>query len=454
MTRPALAILALLVALAATAPAAAAAPADLSDDGTGKRWRQLKETTGLTPDRVAQVCHRDGETRCSGSIGARDLSGWIWATGAQVRDLLALYEPALLTASPSTVAGPEYLGSAMGFLQDMTPTLEVDGYGFHTSFAGGWTSSTEEDGRPTFGSAGFGWYPISGSLSVGPIANPDPIQFYGVWLWRPSSDDLTPPTITPTVSGTLGKNGWYVSNVSVSWDVLDAESEVASRSGCDAATVSSDTTGTTFTCEATSAGGTASRSVVVKRDATPPTVTCSTPPQVFELSQVGAVVRAGVTDATSGPGTPLPQAAASTGAPGTFAAVLNGFDQAGNRTTRACTYQVVVPTCNGLTPTIVGSALNNIINGTSGRDVIQALGGSDTINGLGGDDVICGHDGLDKIYGGDGDDWIDGGASNDDLNGGDGDDFIDGGLHNDSIRGDGGRDTCRSGELRMSSCEA
>jgi hypothetical protein len=54
---------------------------------------------------------------------------------------------------------------------------------------------------------------------------------------------------------------------------------------------------------------------------------------------------------------------------------------------------------------------------------------------------------------GDGKDWIDCGASPDDLNGDNGDDFLDGGLHNDSLRGGDGRDTCRSGEVRMSSCE-
>jgi RTX calcium-binding nonapeptide repeat (4 copies) len=417
-----------------------------------QRWRQLTQTTGLTPDQIAQVCPRDGETRCSGTVGNRDLSGWVWATGAQVHALMGLYEPAILTADPPAVSGPEYLGSAMEFLEDMAPTHSATGYNFHHSFTGGWTSSTEEDGRPTFASAGFGWYPISGSFGVGPVINPDPVGFYGIWMWRPASDDITPPTITPTVSGTLGKFGWYVSDVTVAWDVRDAESAV-STAGCETTTVSSDSAGTTFTCEATSAGGTATRSVVVKRDTTAPVVTCMTPPQVFELYQLGAWVRATVTDATSGPGTPLLQGATSTATPGTFTSMVTGFDQAGNRTTRTCAYQVVIPPCNGLAPTIVANALNNVINGTAGRDVIQALGGADTVNGLGGDDVICGHDGPDTIYGGDGNDWIDGGASTDDLNGGNGDDFLDGGLHNDSLRGDDGKDTCRSGEVRMSSCE-
>ncbi|MEW5975999.1 MAG: kelch repeat-containing protein [Acidobacteriota bacterium] len=84
--------------------------------------------------------------------------------------------------------------------------------------------------------------------------------------------DTTPPVVTPNVSGTLGNNGWYVSNVTVTWTVTDPESTVSSTTGCDASNVTSDTAGTTFTCQATSAGGTTSQSVIIKRDATAPTL--------------------------------------------------------------------------------------------------------------------------------------------------------------------------------------
>jgi hypothetical protein len=90
-----------------------------------------------------------------------------------------------------------------------------------------------------------------------------------------ASTDTTPPVITPSVSGTLGTNGWFVSNVDVGWIVSDAESAISSSSGCDSAVVTSDTAGVTFTCSATSGGGTSSLSVTVKRDATPPTATAS-----------------------------------------------------------------------------------------------------------------------------------------------------------------------------------
>src|SRR5262245_35509620 len=37
----------------------------------------------------------------------------------------------------------------------------------------------------------------------------------------PPPADSTPPVITPNVSGTLGDNGWYISDVTVSWSVVD-----------------------------------------------------------------------------------------------------------------------------------------------------------------------------------------------------------------------------------------
>lgn len=83
--------------------------------------------------------------------------------------------------------------------------------------------------------------------------------------------DSTPPVITPHVSGTLGNSLWYVSNVTVSWDVTDPESDVT-KTGCDAQSVTTDTAGVTFTCTATSAGGTSTESVTIKRDATKPTI--------------------------------------------------------------------------------------------------------------------------------------------------------------------------------------
>src|SRR5205807_7980901 len=62
--------------------------------------------------------------------------------------------------------------------------------------------------------------------------------------------DTNPPIISPQISGTLGNNGWYRSNVGVSWNVTDPESGIASSSGCTPTTLTADTAGMTLMCSA------------------------------------------------------------------------------------------------------------------------------------------------------------------------------------------------------------
>src|SRR5690606_26613696 len=73
--------------------------------------------------------------------------------------------------------------------------------------------------------------------------------------------DTTPPVIQATIDGTLGNDGWYVSDVEVSWSVTDDESAIEEQEGCEAATVTDDTAGVDFSCSASSAGGPASETV-------------------------------------------------------------------------------------------------------------------------------------------------------------------------------------------------
>jgi hypothetical protein len=80
--------------------------------------------------------------------------------------------------------------------------------------------------------------------------------------------------------------------------------------------------------------------------------------------------------------------------------------------------------CNGVKPTITGTANNDTLNGTSGNDVIAGLAGNDTINGNGGNDIVCGGAGTDTISGGDGNDTMTGGSGADTFNGGPGTDTV------------------------------
>ena len=58
------------------------------------------------------------------------------------------------------------------------------------------------------------------------------------------SSSIAPPAITLHVSGQEGDNGWYRSDVTVSWTVSDPTG-ISTSSGCEPRTLTSDTPGTT-----------------------------------------------------------------------------------------------------------------------------------------------------------------------------------------------------------------
>lgn len=161
------------------------------------------------------------------------------------------------------------------------------------------------------------------------------------------SKDTSPPTIDYILTGTLGNNSWYRSPVEVVWLVDDPDTAVTAQIGCETRYLSTDTRGVTLTCQATSDGGTASKSVTVKIDRTLPTVSCKAVSFVF--GQYGAKVSASVADATSGPAaTRVAKAVGTTKAalswrtdpPFSAKVTLTGYDKAGNSTRRACAYSV------------------------------------------------------------------------------------------------------------------
>jgi len=155
--------------------------------------------------------------------------------------------------------------------------------------------------------------------------------------------DSTPPVITPNVTGTLGNNGWYVSNVNVSWNVTDAESAVSSMTGCGSSSVSTDTAGVTFTCTATSVGGTASNSVTIKRDLTAPVLTLPGNINTPVTGSGGAVVSFTVAanDALTGLVTPVcSPTSGSTFTVGTTTVNCTATDPAGNSSSGSFTVTI------------------------------------------------------------------------------------------------------------------
>ena len=163
--------------------------------------------------------------------------------------------------------------------------------------------------------------------------------------------DPTPPVVTPHFFGTMGLNGWWVSNVTLNWTVEDPESPILETRGCDAVTLNTDTSGTSFTCYARSDGGETQVTVTIRLDKTGPVVTAtpSRSPDSHGWYNHGLSVSYSGTDATSGMDSCVgPQGYSG---PDNANASVTGScrDQAGNTTNKAfaLSYDATAPQVTG-----------------------------------------------------------------------------------------------------------
>ena len=151
--------------------------------------------------------------------------------------------------------------------------------------------------------------------------------------------DPSAPVISYTLAPAApdGSNGWYTSDVTLTWTVTESESPNSlAKAGCVDQNITTDQVATTYSCSATSAGGSAGPvDVTIKRDATAPSVSYTSASGTVGLngwytSAVTATFTG--TDATSGPATATQTATSS----GEGAAVTIGSpaftDNAGNIT--------------------------------------------------------------------------------------------------------------------------
>jgi hypothetical protein len=161
--------------------------------------------------------------------------------------------------------------------------------------------------------------------------------------------DSTAPVITPAVNGALAANGWYGSDVSVTWSVLDPESDLLSSSGCDPVTLTADTPGATVTCSATNrAGLSKSVSVTIKIDQTPPVLSLPSAITAEATGPTGAIIKysASATDAVDGTAPVSCSMASGSMFPlGTTTVTCSAIDLAGNSSsaTFAVTVQDTTP---------------------------------------------------------------------------------------------------------------
>lgn len=263
----------------------------LRDDGTLACWGYNAETQGDPPagryrdvdvgERHSCAIASDGEMHCWGLGNEGQASPPASATGYRALAAGAFHNCAIRGDGGLTCWGRNTTG------QTASPQN-----GKFVSVAAGFAHSCaiRDDGASAcWGDNGSGQNDRSQTRDVQPLAA-----------------DTTPPVITRTITGTLGENGWYISDVRLQWSVVDLESPVTIISGCQEILLTADTQGQDYECTARSEGSRldfppTSDRVTLKRDTVAPVATVTLP----EASPAGwhrddVIAHYGCIDATSG----------------------------------------------------------------------------------------------------------------------------------------------------------
>jgi hypothetical protein len=150
------------------------------------------------------------------------------------------------------------------------------------------------------------------------------------------------PNVTPVIVGTAGLNGWYTSDVQLSW--LVSGNPAPTKSGCGNVEVRN-TKGATYTCSATNTVGSAQQSTTIMVDTVAPTATIRKPASnatyVLNAVEIASYTCA---DATSGvascSGSVADRTRIPTGTVGTQTFSVVATDNAGNTSTKTVSYTV------------------------------------------------------------------------------------------------------------------
>lgn len=196
------------------------------------------------------------------------------------------------SGSPSTAkVNTSFAISNAGVLASSTPSSALDFWA--TTPCGGTNGPVTWTGAPTpysvaasvsaGSSTPIGSYTIALSSAAGTTSETNPNATGGkledstataITVHVVAPADTTPPIISYalTPGSPDGNNGWYRSNVALVWTVTEAESPGSlAKTGCLDQSITTDQDATTYSCSATSSGGSAGPvSVTIKRDATAP----------------------------------------------------------------------------------------------------------------------------------------------------------------------------------------
>jgi hypothetical protein len=198
----------------------------------------------------------------------------------------------------SNTTGGSFNLAPAGFRVDVAPApntapvVTVTGVSHGDSYAKGSVPAAgcsvvdPEDGNSTFPAA-LG--PVTGTYADDGLGNQTATCSYvddgGLAATVTATYSIYDPS-APNIGYSLtpaspdGNNGWYRSDVDLEWSVTDTESPSSlAKTGCVDQQITSDQPEVTYSCSATSAGGSAGPvSVSIKRDATDPTISGSASP--------------------------------------------------------------------------------------------------------------------------------------------------------------------------------
>ncbi len=184
--------------------------------------------------------------------------------------------------------------------------------------------------------------------------------------------DPTAPALSYVLDpATPNASGWYTGNVSLKWTVSEPESPNSLvKTGCVDQSIAQDQVATTYSCSATSAGGSAAQqNVTIKRDATAPTNIAFNSDVAADGARYfpnNVPTGTGCTadDATSGLASCVVSGRSTD--VGTHTIIATATDNAGNSSTATRTYSVRVLTLSGFfQPVDMGGVVNTVKNGST-----------------------------------------------------------------------------------------
>ena len=192
--------------------------------------------------------------------------------------------------------------------------------------------------------------------------------------------DPTPPEVVAEMTGTLGANGWYTTNITVRWRVSDPESIILETQGCDTRTLNTDTAGTRLECRAVSDGGETTIAKTFKVDKTAPTVTATPARPADQNGWYNRALSVSFTGGDAASGVESCNPAASYSGPDSSSVSIGGGcrDRAGNLGTGsvAIRYDATGPAASGVPVRVPDRA------GWYNRPVAFAMQGTDALSGV------------------------------------------------------------------------